>query len=111
MNTLRKILMLTLIVIAALTLQVFSASPGRSGSGATGGEWGRDVTPTDNAPRTLTPYFTQATSGSKAPDADGFLQRWMLLEPISNGLRTNTGFNEAYIRNAFNTESFQEAAK
>ena len=47
-----------------------------------------------------------AKPGSKAPDPDGFLQRWLLLEPIPNGLRTNTGFTEAYVRSAFNTEYF-----
>ena len=31
--------------------------------------------------------LTSATSTEKAPDYDGFIQRWLLLEPIeSNGL-------------------------
>lgn len=32
------------------------------------------------SPRTLAPYFAAATSQPKAPDANGFLQRWMLLD-------------------------------
>ncbi len=120
MNTLRKILILTSVVIAVLTLQVFSDMNGNAayaaerGGGARGGmgmgmggRGGRSTTPVDNTPRTIAPYFTKATPGTKAPDADGFIQRWLLLEPIANGLRGNTGFNEAYIRNTFiNTESF-----
>jgi hypothetical protein len=113
MKTLRKIIIPAFIVIAVLSLQVFSASAGRSGRGGgtgggmgMGGRSGRSATPIDNTPRTIAPYFTKATSGTKAPDSDGFIQRWVLLEPIVNGLRTNTGFNEAYIRNAFNTEYF-----
>src|SRR5581483_12038065 len=59
-----------------------------------------------SAPRSVAPYFTPAGSQPKAPDADGFLQRWMLLEPISKPNRTNTVFTGTYVRNAFDTEYF-----
>jgi hypothetical protein len=71
---------------------VFSASP--------------DNVAADDAPRSLAPYFTLATSPSKAPNQDGFLQRWLLLEPINKPNRTNTAFTDTYIRNAMNTEYF-----
>jgi hypothetical protein len=36
------------------------------------------------------PTLTKPVSPEKAPDADGFIQRWLLLEPIpSNGLTDN----------------------
>jgi hypothetical protein len=60
----------------------------------------------DDAPRSITPYFTPATSPSKAPDQDGFLQRWLLLEPINKPNRTNAVFTDTYVRNAMNPESF-----
>lgn len=60
----------------------------------------------DDAPRSLAPYFTQASSPSKPPDQDGFLQRWLLLEPIIKPNRTNTVFTDTYVRNAVNTEYF-----
>jgi len=44
--------------------------------------------------------FLPATSASRQPDADGFLQRWLLLEPISKPNRTNTGFTASYVREA-----------
>jgi len=56
--------------------------------------------------RSIAPYFTPASSSPKAPDADGFLQRWMLLEPINKPNRTNTVFTDSYIRNAFDTLYF-----
>ena len=40
------------------------------------------------AARTIAPYLTPAASAPKAPDADGFLQRWLLLEPISRPNRS-----------------------
>jgi hypothetical protein len=122
MNTPRNIVMLVFSVLAVLTFQVFSPATGDSalagaaggarggmGAGARGGMGGgrgRSATPVDSTPRSVAPYFTPATATPKAPDADGFLRRWMLLEPISNSLRTNTGFTESYIRNAFSTEYF-----
>lgn len=59
------------------------------------------------APRaTIAPYFLPASSSPSAPDADGFLRRWLLLEPIKKPNRTNTVFTDSYVRNAFATEYF-----
>ena len=54
------------------------------------------------------PYFTPATAGARSPDADGFLQRWLLLEPIKNSLRSNAGFTESFIRDSFHAEYFPD---
>ena len=96
MNTLRKIVMPAMGVLAVLAFQVFSAAPGSAVPAAA----------PDDAPRSIAPYFTPATSSPKAPDADGFLQRWLLLEPINKPNRSNTVFTDSYVRNAFNTEYF-----
>lgn len=61
---------------------------------------------TESVRTSKAPYFTPATAGAKAPDADGFLQRWLLLEPIKNSLRSNAGFTEVFIRGALYTEYF-----
>jgi hypothetical protein len=88
MNMLRRIMIPGLGILAAvLAFQVFSAVP-------------------DESPRSIAPYFTPAASSHKAPDRDGFLQRWLLLEPISKPNRTNTVFTGTYVRNAMNTEYF-----
>ena len=96
MNTLRKIVMLVMGVLAVLGFQVFSAAPGTAAPAAA----------PDDAPRSIAPYFTPATASPKAPDKDGFLQRWLLLEPINKPNRSNTVFTGTYIRNTFNTEYF-----
>ena len=117
MNTLRKIVMLVFGVLAVLAFQVFCAGPGGRAPGPAPAL--RPVVlrapPRPAAvvavsrpehPRNLAPYFTPATSSPKAPDADGFLQRWLLLEPINKPNRSNTVFTDSYVRNAFNTEYF-----
>ncbi len=51
-------------------------------------------------------YFTEATPSPKSPDAEGFLQRWLLLEPINKPNRSNTVFTDSYIKKAFDTLYF-----
>ena len=57
--------------------------------------------------RTIAPYFNEATSKTMTPDSDGFIQRWLLLEPIDKPNRTNTVFTDSYLRNAFDTLYFE----
>jgi hypothetical protein len=64
-----------------------------------------DTTKSDTT-RSIASYFTLATTSKKAPDAKGFIQRWLLLEPISKPNRGNTIFTDSYLRTAFSTEYF-----
>ena len=56
--------------------------------------------------RTIAPYFTQATTKKMTPDAKGFIQRWLLLDPINKPNRGNTVFTDSYLRTNFSTEYF-----
>lgn len=96
MNILHNIKMLVFGVLIALTIQGSSSSSDASARSSTTG----DTT------RSLAPYYTPATSSPKTPDAEGFLQRWLLLEPMNKPNRSNTVFTDNYIRNVFNTEYF-----
>ncbi len=60
----------------------------------------------ENDAHPLAPYFGPTTLEPKSTDADGFIQRWLLLEPIKNDLRTNAIFTESYIRETFAKEYF-----
>lgn len=66
-----------------------------TGSMAQKGKW----------PASLDPYFKPVTAEAVMSDSEGFLQRWMLLEPISKPNRTNTVFTDTYLRNAFSKDS------
>lgn len=54
----------------------------------------------------ITEYFSPASTKKMTPDADGFIQRWSLLEPINKPNRGNTVFVDSYLRNAFDTLYF-----
>jgi hypothetical protein len=67
---------------------------------------GSETAAAATAARTIAPYFAPATRIPRPPDADGFLQRWLLLEPITKPNRTNTVFTDSYVRQAFAAEYF-----
>ena len=109
MNTHRKIVLLTFGILAGWVFQASSVAqngpaPGGPAGAAPPGRASRSSTP--DHPHVLAPYFTPASASPKSPDQDGFLQRWLLLEPINKPNRGNTVFTDSYIRNAFNTEYF-----
>jgi hypothetical protein len=56
--------------------------------------------------RTLSSYFTPATNFKKAPDAKGFIQRWLVLEPIKKDITRNNIFTDTYLRTTFSTDNF-----
>jgi hypothetical protein len=66
---------------------------------------GADKTNIDTT-RSLAPYFSPAKSLAKKTNEEGFIQRWLLLEPINKPNRSNTVFTDSYIRQAFNNEYF-----
>lgn len=56
--------------------------------------------------RSIAPFFTPATSAKKTPDADGFIKRWLLLEPINKSIRSNVVFTDSYLKKEFETDYF-----
>ena len=54
-------------------------------------------------------YFSSVASGAGAiqPDKDGFVRRWMLLEPIKQDIRSNTIFTTSWLRKVFAKKYFE----
>ena len=88
MSILRKTLF-TSCLLTLLSFQAFSAEP-------------------ENTPLTLAPYFTPAAASPKSPDNDGFLQRWLLLDPIKRPIRSNAVFTDSWVRTNLTTEYFPD---
>lgn len=53
-------------------------------------------------------YFSPATSQAATPDAEGFIRRWTVLEPIDKQNRSNTVFVDSYLRETFAKEYFKD---
>jgi hypothetical protein len=88
MNTLRRYCMPVLTVVAGASLL---AIPSASNDSAPASE----------------PFFTRASTPFKAPDADGFLQRWLLLEPIRIQIRSNQQLVDTFVQANLKNEYFQ----
>ena len=54
-------------------------------------------------------YFSSVAPGAGAiqPDKDGFVRRWMLLEPIKQDIRSNTIFTTSWLREVFAKKYFE----
>lgn len=72
-----------------------------------GGGFGGMRQATTFAKTDIAPYFTPSTKKAAAPDAEGFIRRWMLLEPIAKPNRSNTVFTDSYLRQEFGKQYFQ----
>jgi hypothetical protein len=52
-------------------------------------------------------YFSPVTTSSAQPDDDGFIRRWLLLEPIKQDIRSNVVFTNSWLRDAFSKTYFK----
>lgn len=55
---------------------------------------------------TLSKHFILASAVKKAPDAKGFIQRWLVLEPVKKDIARNNIFTDSYLRTNFTTDNF-----
>jgi hypothetical protein len=55
---------------------------------------------------TLTKHFTVASNSKKTPDANGFVQRWLVLEPVKKDIGRNNILTEKYLRTTFSMDNF-----
>ena len=55
---------------------------------------------------TLSKHFTLASGMIKPPDAKGFIQRWLVLEPVKKDIVRNNIFTDSYLRTNFSTDNF-----
>lgn len=56
---------------------------------------------TEKLPEAINPYFGPVSKQAVKPNAAGFIQRWLLLEPISMPIKSNTVFTDSYLREKF----------
>lgn len=84
------------VILTELESQGQSATPGSKMNGTT------EIDTT----RSLAQFFIPATTLKKTPNSDGFIQRWLLLEPINKSIRSNLVFTVSYLKTQFDTNYF-----
>lgn len=105
------------VVLAGLHLgasNAFAQGPGPGpggpgGPGAGGPRRGPNLPPIPLAGDTshsISRFFTPATNVKKAPDAKGFIQRWLVLEPIKKSERSNSQLSDSYLKTTLAANNF-----
>ena len=87
MNALRTILLPPLAIPVAATLLTFAAASGAPA-------------------QTFGPTLTHVASPARGPATNGFLQRWLVLEPIRVPVRSNAELKDSFVQAALKKEYF-----
>ena len=56
-------------------------------------------------------YFSPTTGETSAPDENGFIRRWRLMEPIAQTIPSNVVFTDTWLRNLFTDASLKPGKK
>ncbi|HEX5171849.1 MAG TPA: acetylxylan esterase [Cyclobacteriaceae bacterium] len=99
--------LLIAIVFAVLSGLLIDATPV---SGQAPGQRPRVVLPPipikGDTTHSLSKHFIPISNFKKEPDAKGFIQRWLVLEPVRKDIARNNILTEKYLRATFSTDNF-----
>jgi hypothetical protein len=96
MMTIRRLLTPALAVVTVLAFLAMAVAQRGTGPGPV------------NVARGPAPNLTKPTSAEKAPDADGFIQRWLVLEPIPIQIRSNAQLVDSFVKTTIKTDYFPD---
>ena len=66
------------------------------------------IPPKGDTTHTLSRHFIVASREEKTPDPGGFIQRWLVLEPIRKDIPRNSMLTEKYLRTTFSADNFAD---
>jgi hypothetical protein len=61
---------------------------------------------TSDTTHTLSKHFTLASTAKKTVDAKGFIQRWLVLEPVKKDIARNNILTDSFLRTTFSANNF-----
>jgi hypothetical protein len=96
-----------MITIRSLLTPALSIAAGAIFLAASFAQRGSDRNPANTA-RGPAPNLTRPASAEKAPDADGFIKRWLVLEPIPIQIRSNAQLVDSFVQTTIKTAYFPD---
>jgi hypothetical protein len=106
MNRKRTSLLLTVALIFSVALQSFVSTASEQPPGQKRRPSLPPIPITSDTTHTLTRYFVPASSAKKTPDAKGFIQRWLVLEPVKKDIARNSILTDSYLRTSLSADNF-----
>jgi hypothetical protein len=111
MNRKRRPLLPTMALIVLLVLQsgvsiVFAQAPPQAPGGPPRGPQLPPIPIAGDTTHTLTRHFVPASTTKKTPNAKGFIQRWLVLEPIKKDIARNSILTDSFLRKNFAADNF-----
>ncbi|HMP31779.1 MAG TPA: hypothetical protein PKD85_19410, partial [Saprospiraceae bacterium] len=64
------------------------------------------ITPKGDTTHTLSKHFITSSNLPKAPDAKGFIQRWLVLEPVHKNIARNNIITDNFLSTNFEQDNF-----
>jgi hypothetical protein len=105
MNRIRTLLLPAIAVVFSLLLQSAVITASAQGPGQQ-----RPSLPpipiTTDTTHTLTQHFVPAAKTKKLTGAKGFIQRWLVLEPVKKDIARNSILTDNYLRTTFSADNF-----
>ena len=106
MNRKRKCLLPTIVFVILSGLQVGAITALGQGPGQGQRPSLPPIPIKGDTTHTLSKHFTPASTIKKAPNAKGFIQRWLVLEPVKKNIARNNIFTDSYLQTTFSTDNF-----
>ena len=108
MNRKNRCLLPAMAFIALFSLQIvaISAFAQAPGQGPRPAPSLPPIPPKGDTTHTLTKHFISNSAAKKTPNDKGFIQRWLVLEPVKKDIARNNIFTDNYLRTTFSADNF-----
>lgn len=106
MNRERTLFLAAMVFVVALGLQSVMITTSAQAPGQQQRPSLPPIPITTDTTHTLSRHFIPATNLKKTPNDKGFIQRWLVLEPVRKDIARNNILTDNYLRTTFSTGNF-----
>src|SRR4026209_2770364 len=106
MNQKHKTLLPALALVILFVMQISTLSAQPSGGGQPPRQELPPIPITSDTTHTLSKHFAPAGSAKKTPNTNGFIQRWLVLQPLKKDIARNNILTDSFLRRTLAADNF-----
>ena len=106
MNQKHKTLLPALALVVLFVMQIGTLSAQPPGGGQPPRQELPPIPITSDTTHTLSKHFAPAGSAKKTPNTDGFIQRWLVLQPLKKDIARNNILTDSFLRRTLAADNF-----